>query len=302
MIKYFKRTLQDNTLKEIPSFEVGCWIEVVDPTDGELDFLAKNFNLNLKNLKSGLDSNELPRLEIVESVFYIFTKFISQQEPVEIETYLILIAKEFFLTFCKIQPEFEKKILTGKINFITTQKLRCLIKLFFLINRDFERATTKLVKSIERKKIGKEFSELEIENLLYQENALNELVSSYNYINLLYQRILRKIEFFEQDKEMIEDLIIEATQNLELCKSSLKMISNLRDYYNVLLSNRLNRNIAILTVFTILIGIIGAISGLFGMNIKLPGAENPYIFYYLFFFIGLIWVVFIFFLKKKKII
>ena len=138
--------------------------------------------------------------------------------------------------------------------------------------------------------------------MLEQEDTLNDFVSSYYYINLLYERIIRKIKFFEQDKEILEDLIVEANQGFNLCKSSLKTISNIRSYYDILLSNKLNNIITILTIFTILISFPAAISGIYGMNIILPLQKNPFTFRYILIFVGIVWMGFILYLKKKKIV
>jgi len=302
MIRYFKRTIQQRAIKEIPGMEVGAWVNVVDPSAEEIDYLVERFSLDRKNLESGLDQNELPRLDFVDDDIYLFTKIIPKIEKREIETYLIVVAKKFILTLSKTQPDFIKDILEGKVNFVTTQKLKCLIKLFSLINESFEKVTAEVVKSVERKRDIGELEEKELETLLSQENILNNLVSSYNYINLLYQRVIRRIDFFPQDKEIIEDLTIEAAQGLEICKSSLKTISNLRNYYSILISNKLNRIITVLTVFTILISLPAAISGIYGMNILLPLQKNPFAFYYILSLIGAIWAIFLLYLKKKKII
>jgi len=216
---------------------------------------------------------------------------------------LIVKTKNFVLTLSKTEPIFIKEIIAEKINFITTQKLKCLIKIFSLINESFEKLTIEVVKRVQAsRKANRELEEKELNALLDQENILNDLVSSYYYMNLLYERAVRRIKFFEQDKEIIEDLITESTQGLNLCKSFLKNISNVRSYYIIFLSNKLNKIITVLTIFTILISIPAAISGIYGMNIILPLSGNPLIFYYLILLIAGTWIGFILYLKKKKII
>jgi len=303
MIKYFKRTIKDNHIRIISGLEIGCWVNVVNPTSDEIDYLVKKFRLDKRNLESGLDQNEIPRFDSVGNDNYFFAKNVPIKQKGEIETYLIVITERFILTLSKTEPNFIIKILEGKINCITTQKLKCLIKLFSLMNEGFERLTVELVKKVqaERKPV-RELEEKELNILLEQENILSNLVSSYHYMNLLYDRTVRRVKFFEQDKEIIEDLITEATQGLNICKSSLKTISNLRSYYVIFLSNRLNKIITIFTVFTIFISIPAAISGIYGMNLLLPFAENPSAFYYLMIAIGGIWIGFILYLKKKRII
>jgi len=254
-------------------------------------------------LKSGLDPNEIPRLDFVGKTIYIFTNVIFNIQRHTVGTYLIVIGRNFVLTLSKSEPDFIEKILRGEIRFITTQKLKCLIELLSLINEDFEKTTIDIVKSVQFRKrlsIG-EMKVGEINSLLEQEDILNDFVSSYYYVNLLYERIIRRIKFFEQDKEILEDLIVEGNQGFNLCKSSLKTISNIRGYYDILLSNKLNNIITILTIFTILISFPAAISGIYGMNVVLPLQDNPLVFYYLLVFMGTIWIGFILYLKKKKV-
>lgn len=304
MIKYFKRTVQQKTMKEIPSFQIGCWINVIGPNKKEIDYLVKKFKLDERNLKSGLDPDEIPRLDFVGKTIYIFTNIVFSVEKHTVGTYLIVIGKNFILTLSKGEPDLVNKVLCGEVKFITTQKLKCLINLFSLINENFEKTTVDIVKSVQAKKslsIG-ELKEEELNALLEQEDILNDFVSSYYYINLLYERVIRRIKFFEQDKEILEDLVVEANQGFNLCKSSLKTISNIRGYYDILLSNKLNNIITILTIFTILVSFPAAISGIYGMNVNLPLQRHPLVFYYLIVFIGAIWIGFILYIKKKKII
>jgi len=303
MISFFKRTIQDKFIKRVLKPQVGVWINVVNPSSQELKYLVKEMRLDKRNLESGLDVNEVPRLDFVRDKIYVFTKIFSGKERKEIETYLIVIAEDFILTLSRSEPGFIRKILDGKVAFITTQKLKCLINLLSLIDKDFQEVTTDIVRDIHKQnQLTPQMDEKMLYSLLEKENFLNTLVSSYHHINLLYERIIRKIEFFEEDREIIENLIEESTQGLNLCKSFLKLISNMREYYVILLSHRLNRTITILTVFTIFIELPTVISGIYGMNVLLPFQKNPCVFYYLMGIIGVIWLGFVILLRRKRII
>ncbi len=303
MITYLKKTVKNTEFKVIERFEPGCWINVTNPSEDEISFLEEAFKLDKQNLISGLDKNEVPRVEFsdTEEETYIILKIITSTIKKDLDTFLITITEKFILTLSRQEPDFIKKILQGKVEFITTQKLKCLLKLFSLINKDFERSTLDVVKLVNSKReLISDLTEKDLNLLLEQEDILNRFISAYYHSNLVYERVIKNIKFFEEDKEIIEDLMIEIQQDLNLCKSSLKTISNIRDHLIISLSNKLNKVITLLTTFTLFMTIPAALSGLYGMNVILPSQENPLFFYYLISIILVLWVVIIVFLKKKK--
>ncbi len=301
MITYYKKRIGDRRIKQISSIEIGSWINVINPSQKEIKQLCKKLGLDRRSLLSGLDKNEIPRLDFIGQNIYLFTKDVLLAQKTQ--TFLIVIGKDFFLTLSQEKPSFLNKILKGKIKLFTTQKLKALIEILFLINESLEKATEKIVRDVQLKKLKKtELSESDLESLLEEEELLNRLMSSYQYIVLVYNRAVKKIDFLKIDKELLEDLIEETDQGFNLCRSALRNLSNIREYYTILLSNRLNKTINILTVFTVLISLPNLIAGLYGMNIALPFAENPLAFWYIIILnlIGLIFVVLAF--KKNKII
>jgi len=301
MISYYRRKIGEEKIKKLSSFQIGSWVSVVDPSEEEIKYLWQKFKLDKRNLYSGLDENEIPRLDFIGSNIYVFNKDILPSR--KIQTILIVIGKKFILTLSKQEPSFQSKILGEKVEFFTTQKLKCLIKILFLINESLEKDTIKIVKDVQITKLSKkELTEKNLEELLEKEDFLNGLVSSYQYMRLVYERAIKKIPFFREDKELLEDLIEETNQGFNLCKSSLKTISNIRKYYDILLSNKLNKIITILTIFTVLISLPAAISGIYGMNIALPFQKNPLAFWYIVGIILIAWILFIVYLRKNKII
>ena len=113
---------------------------------------------------------------------------------------------------------------------------------------------------------------------------------------------LKCVKFKEDEKEFIEDLIIDLNQTLNSCKSALKSISNMRDYYSTTLSNNLNKIITVLTVFTILLTVPAVLSGIYGMNIKLPAQDIAGIFWLLMGIVILIWAIVLIIFRKIRIL
>jgi len=302
-IQYYKKSIKDSGLNKLDKFEKGCWINVIDPSAEELKFLEETFDLDEQNLLSGIDKHEIPRSEYEKEGTYIILKTVNPNDKKETNTILIIIGPNYFLTLSKYQPRFVSSILNKKIEIITTQKFKTLLHFLDEINDEFEKAALNIVKNVDRTKdsvIG--LRDKDITELLKQEDALNNFVSAYTYSNRVYERMLKKIKFYEEDKEMLDDLIIEGKEIHHLCMDSLRTISNIRNHFEILMSNKLNRVLTLLTVFTILISIPAAISGIYGMNINLPMQNNPLAFYYITGIVLVLVGLFLFFLKKKKVI
>ncbi|HKL44389.1 MAG TPA: CorA family divalent cation transporter, partial [Candidatus Absconditabacterales bacterium] len=69
--------------------------------------------------------------------------------------------------------------------------------------------------------------------------------------------------------------------------------------YNSLMSIKTNSMISILTIFTAIIGIMTFITGLYGMNVSLPGQNYMYMFSLIIGGMIFIAVVTLFFFKRK---
>ena len=53
----------------------------------------------------------------------------------------------------------------------------------------------------------------------------------------------------------------------------------MRDSYRAVMDTRLNETIRLLTVITVALTIPTMIAGLYGMNVPVPGADNPLMFW-----------------------
>lgn len=300
MIEYYRRTRAAKKLTKLEKFLPNSLINVINPTDDELKSLIQDLDLDEHNVLSGIDDNEIPRIDFEDNETYIFLKTVRQLKLV---TFLIILGKNYVLTLCKSNIDFLDKIIDNKIRFITSRKLKCLITILAMNNRLFEAVTVNAIKAVDRqKKLDVELNEKDVANLIEKEDLLNSLVSTNVNTGLVYSKLAKRINFSEDDIDILEDLIIESEEDLSLCRANLKTISNVREYYLILTSNKLNRIITLLTIFTIFISIPAAISGFYGMNILLPIQNNPNAFYYISGLIIFMWAMFILYLKRIKVL
>ncbi len=296
MIEYFKT--KNYELQQLKNFEKGCWINAISPSPEEIDSLCNKFKIDKNNIMSALDSDEIPRVEFIGKEIYIILKTISPDTR-KLNSVLILLSRNFILTLSPSRPQFVKQIISRKKEFNTSKKIKCILMMFYFINKGFEEFTLNTVKAVNKEKANiRKLTDRQINNLLEQESILNDLVASYYYTNLVYEKIIKNAKFPSREKEEIRDLAIEAQQGFNLCRASLKTISNIRNTLVILASNKLNKIITLLTVFTIMISIPAAVSSIYGMNILLPMQNNPKAFSYIIAFIVALWAVFIVYLKR----
>jgi magnesium transporter len=115
------------------------------------------------------------------------------------------------------------------------------------------------------------------------EDALNYFLSELLPTNILLNGLLAgryKLTFFEEDKDLIEDLIQTTNQLNETSRSSLKTIVNIREAYSNIMTNNLNRQIKLLTSLTVVLTLPTIVFSLYGMNIPIPDQTNPHAFSY----------------------
>ena len=82
------------------------------------------------------------------------------------------------------------------------------------------------------------------------------------------------ITLYEEDEDLMEDVMIEVHQAQEMCAIYSDILSGTMDAYASVISNNLNIVMKVLTVITIVMAIPNIIFGFYGMNVNgLPGVQ-----------------------------
>ncbi|MCA9354731.1 MAG: magnesium transporter CorA family protein, partial [Candidatus Kaiserbacteria bacterium] len=274
---------KDAEFKEISELRNGVWIHAESPSEAELLDLAKRLELDVAILEDARDFFEVPRLERSHGVTYFFTRYPYNEPTEDIDTapLLIVMGETFVLTITlRPVPQFDA-ILKGKIEVHTTQKTKLFIQLMEVITLSFERQLISL-----RRAVHKDRAELraignkEIVRFVNYEHRLNDMVAALLPTNVALQQVMHGQYFTirEEDKELMDDLRIDNVQAVDSARTLLKTLQNVRSASEAILTNNLNNRIKTLTVLTILLTVPTIVSSLFGMNVPLPLAEQPYAF------------------------
>ena len=83
------------------------------------------------------------------------------------------------------------------------------------------------------------------------------------------------IKLYEEDEDLLEDVMIEINQAIEMCNIYSNILSGTMDAFASVISNNLNIVMKVLTVITIVMAIPNIIFSFYGMNVD--GLPVPHV-------------------------
>jgi magnesium transporter len=283
MITYYFRTVKDDVLKTLTELRTGIWIHAEAPSESELQDLFGKLGLDTSIVEDAQDFFEVPRLERVEGATYFFTRYPYAEKAEDTDTapLLIVMGESCVLTVSQRPvPQFARFI-AGDTTVVTTQKTKLFIHFMQAITNDFERQLVRLRKAVHRDRARlRRIGNKEIVQFVNYEHKLNDMIAAIVPTNTALRQITKGnfMPLYNDDVELMEDLMIDNGQLVDSARSVLNTIQNVRGATEAILTNNLNTTIKTLTVLTILLTIPTIIASLFGMNVPLPLAESQYAF------------------------
>ncbi|HEU4914603.1 MAG TPA: magnesium transporter CorA family protein [Candidatus Saccharimonadales bacterium] len=285
MIKYYYKSLRSQQVQELAEYKRGCWVYVEAPTPDEVDLLIDKFKLDPGHVEDALDEDEMPRLEKEDNQSYIFVRYAYKNTEGELVTVplLFVFSDDIVITMSLVHLPCLESFLAGKIEFATTQRAKLVLQILHQIVEQYDvyiNGTSKQIKLIRSRLRGHEISNQDFIDFVLIEDELNEFLAALMPTNATLRRLLRGryIPLFEEDQDIIEDLLLNNEQSIEACNSNIKSIVNIREAYSSISSNNLNRTMKRLTVVTVLIMLPSMFYGMYGMNIDLPWQNETWFF------------------------
>jgi magnesium transporter len=310
MIQYFKN-FEHHTLA-IDKPEAGVWVNVLPPLkQEEFSELSETLEIPLDFLKDSLDIDERSRYEIEDNVKLIVIKTPTENNSFnESDAYYITIPICIILTHNQIVTvnSFENEAIK---KFLNTFQNRSPDKKSMMVLKIFEKICTNFLEFL--KEINQRRNLLE--QKLYDSNRNSELlelvriqkslvyfITALRSNELLMMKIARTnfLQLNEDEKEFLDDLIVETSQALEMANTYTTILSSTLDAFASIISNNLNNVMKRLTSITIILSLPVVVTSIYGMNVPIPGQDWPHSFYVPI-IISLILAVIIsaYFMKKK---
>lgn len=277
MIKYYKTV--DNKVIEIEKAETGCWISVISPSEEEVEYLVETYGFDRGFVKSALDEEESSRVEIEEEQTLIIVDYaISQKEETgdaiiySTMPLSIIVTKNYVVTVSLMDNVILHEMANGTVkNVQTSLKTRFILLILLRIAAKFLlflKAIDKMSSQSE-KKLSKSLKNKELLQLLALEKSLVYFSTSLKSNEVTLEKILRGrvIKLYEDDQDLLEDVLIEIKQAIEMANIYSNVLSGTMDTFASVISNNLNIVMKTLTMITIIMEIPTIIFSYYGMNV-----------------------------------
>ena len=289
MIQYFKNINQQTV--EIDKPENGSWVNVLPPLrQEEFSELAEGLDIPIDFLTDSLDIDERSRFEEDDNVKLIVIKTPTENNSFnESDAYYITIPICIILTHNQILTvnSFEnsaiKKFLNTFQNRHPDKKSMMVLKIIEKIVQNFMEHLKEINQrrnSYEQKLYDASKNEHLLE-LMRIQKSLVYFVTALRSNEMLLMKIERTnfLGLTEEEKEFLNDLIVDNSQALEMANIYTNILSSTLDAFASIIANNQNQVLKRLAVITIVMSFPVLIASLFGMNVPSGFEHSPYAFY-----------------------
>lgn len=283
--------LQELTLKTL---EKGAWINIVDPTPYELKVVSNLTEVDPDFLRSALDDEERSHTDVEENSVMVLTNVpvFRGEDSYDALPLAIIVTDEYIITVCleetPVITEFNER--TSRL-FRTYKKTRFLFQILYKSATYFLRylrQISKLSDEIEDQ-LRHDMKNSEILRLLELQKGLTYFNAAIRSNGAVLDKLLRMrnntsltpiLKAYEEDEDLLEDVIIENKQAKEMVEMYSKILARLADTFSSIISNNQNLVMKFLAAMTIILAIPTVVSSFFGMNVPVPFADNSHGFFY----------------------
>lgn len=274
MVSFYKTI--NGRISKIDNYEPGCWINCIEPEEDEVNRLITDFNIEPDFFRASLDEEESSHIDYEDgtTLLIIDTPIVSRYEKNITYSTMplsIMITQNNVITVSiKDNPlidEFSEGLVRNvytnfKTQFVLHIMLRMATKYLQYLNQ-----IDKITHNVERE-LRKSMKNKELIQLLEIEKSLVYFSSSLKANNATLEKVMRGryVKLYDEDQDLLEDVIIEIKQGIEMSDIYINILTSTMDSFASIISNNLNIVMKVLASITLIISIPTVVSGIYGMN------------------------------------
>ena len=313
MIAMYKT--DDRIIREIEAYEPGAWINLTAPTLEECADISEQFGMDIADVRAALDNEESSRISIEDTYTLVLVDIPSAEVRNNRHSYTtiplgILMTEEVVITVCAEETAVLRTFVEQRVReFSTKKQMRFTYQILYNACMVYQ----SLLRSIDHKRteieerIDQNTEDVDLIDLHELESNLVYFATSLRANGVVLDRLSRygNLRKYNEDLELLEDVVIENKQAIEMTQIYRDIIKGTRELMSTVINNRLNNAMKYLAAITIVMSIPTIISGLWGMNVSgkwMPLSNTPFGFGILCMVTLAICIVAMIILKRRKML
>lgn len=282
MLNIYAMQSQSRELRKIDEIMPGAWLNLENPSDKELEEVAEITGVGEDMLKAALDEEERARIETDDGNTLIIVDIPVIDDSADWYVYStlplgIITAGDYFITVCLRETAVLGDFIKGRVrNFDANKRTRFIYQILYLNAIKFLHCLKQIDKTSMRvqQTLHRSMKNKELIQLLDLEKALVYFSTSLNSNQIVIDRLraMSTIKHYEDDDEILDDVIVENKQAIEMATIYRDIMSGTMDAFASVISNNQNTVMKFLAAITIILTIPTIIASIWGMNVGVPFA------------------------------
>ena len=265
--------------------ESGSWLCLSEPTDAELASVASETGIDLADLRAPLDDEERSRVDVEDDYTMIIVDIPTVEERGGRDWYET-IPLSIIVTVCMQDTPVLHPFMEGTIRgFNTFMRSRFILQILYrnatmylrylrIIDRESDKLELKLRHSMHNR---------EIMMLMELSKTLVYFTTSLKSNEIVMEKLttLQRIKQYQDDEDLLDDVITENKQAIEMANIYSGVLANMTDAFASIVSNNMNNVMRIFTIISITLSVPTLIFSMYGMNFQegmlgMPFTDKPW--------------------------
>lgn len=315
MINILKNTEENKNIVSLDKIEKGCWIDLVQPTEEELQMVIKETGVDEMLLKYALDEEETSHIDTEDDQLLVSFNMPIKETNKNGSVYttmpvgILVVRDDFVITISNVAFKLldmlnKKRTIVGEIS--TYKKTRIVFQLLYITSVEFLKYLSYISKDLEEfeETLSKSIQSEELLKLINYQKSMIFLNTALKTNQSVMERLKRGkyIKVYEEDEDILEDAAIENRQAMEMAATYGDILNGMTDVFGTVVSNNLNNVMKFLTSITLIISIPTLIASILGMNVVFPFTTGVGGFYAVIGVTVLVTIIVTIWLKRKDLI
>jgi len=293
-------TLEDFSAQEVLTIETlkpGSWINVINPTDEELDIIARLTNVPVNFITAAMDADESSRVDFEEygektgtrACLLVVINIARHSESFNFDTLPlgIILTSDYIITVCAEENGVLSGIAGEADNYCTWKRTKFLLQILYKAAALYLRCINEMNKMSDRLEanLRRSMTNDELFKMMDLEKCMTYFTAALRGNRVMIDKLSRIfknnqlpdiVKLREEDEDLLEDVKIENDQAYDMIILYSNVISSMMDAFASIISNNLNTVMRFLTSVTIIIAVPTAIASYWGMNVSVPFMEHHF--------------------------